>query len=46
MNGTTLETVSRTLTAWERDGLIDAGREQIVILKPHLLVTVAEDLPH
>lgn len=46
MNGTTLETVSRTLTAWERDGLIDAGREQIIILKPHLLVTVAEDLPH
>ncbi len=46
MNGTTLETVSRTLTAWERDGLIDAGREHIVILKPHTLVTIAEDLPH
>ncbi len=45
MNGTTLETTSRTLTAWERDGLIDAGREQITILKPHTLVTIAEDLP-
>jgi len=46
MNGTTLETVSRTLTAWEHEGLIDAGREQITILKPHALVTIAEDLPH
>jgi CRP-like cAMP-binding protein len=46
MNGTTLETVSRTLTAWEHQGLIEAAREQIVILKPHALVTIAEDLPH
>ncbi len=45
MNGTTLETVSRTLTAWEREGIIEAGREQIVILKPHQLVAIAEDLP-
>jgi CRP/FNR family transcriptional regulator, nitrogen oxide reductase regulator len=46
MNGTTLETVSRTLTAWEHEGLIEAGREQIAILKPHALVAIAEDLPH
>lgn len=46
MNGTTLETVSRTLTAWERDGIVQAGREQITILKPHALVVIAEDLPH
>jgi CRP-like cAMP-binding protein len=46
MNGTTLETVSRTLTAWERDGIVQAGREQIRILKPHALVVIAEDLPH
>lgn len=45
MNGTTLETVSRTLTAWERDSIVDAGREQVVILKPHALVLIAEDLP-
>jgi CRP-like cAMP-binding protein len=46
LNGTTLETVSRTLTAWEREGIIEAGREHIVILKPHQLVVIAEDLPH
>lgn len=46
MNGTTLETVSRTLTAWGRDSIIDAKREQVVILKPHALVLIAEDMPH
>lgn len=45
LNGTTLETVSRTLTTWEADGIVEAGREQIVILRPHTLVTIAEDLP-
>ncbi|HVO43287.1 MAG TPA: Crp/Fnr family transcriptional regulator [Aggregatilineales bacterium] len=45
MNGTTLETISRTLSAWEADQIIAAGREQIVILKPHALVRIAEDLP-
>jgi CRP-like cAMP-binding protein len=45
LNGTTLETVSRTLTAWERDGIVDAGREQIKILMPHALVLIAEDMP-
>jgi len=45
MNGTTLETISRTLTNWERDGLIDAAREHLTILRPHQLVVIAEDLP-
>ena len=45
MNGTTLETISRTLTAWESAGVIEANREQIVILKPHALVRIADDLP-
>ncbi|MBX3086405.1 MAG: Crp/Fnr family transcriptional regulator [Anaerolineae bacterium] len=45
MNGTTLETISRTLTTWERDGLIDAAREHLTVLKPHQLVVIAEDLP-
>ncbi|MCE7947161.1 MAG: Crp/Fnr family transcriptional regulator [Chloroflexi bacterium CFX4] len=45
MNGTTLETVSRTLTAWQREGLLDAGREQITLIKPHDLVLIADDLP-
>jgi CRP-like cAMP-binding protein len=45
MNGATLETVSRILSAWEREGLVDSGREQIIILKPHALIVIAEDLP-
>ncbi len=45
MNGTTLYTVSRTLSQWEQSGLIRAGREQIIILRPHGLVSIAEDLP-
>ncbi len=44
MNGTTLETVSRTLAAWERSGIVSAGREHVTILKQDDLVTIAEDL--
>lgn len=44
MNGTTLETISRTLSAWEDDGIVESAREQIVILKPHALVKIADDL--
>jgi CRP-like cAMP-binding protein len=43
--GTTLSTASRTLSNWDRLGLIDAGRERVTILAPHRLVAVAEDLP-
>lgn len=45
MSGTTLFTVSRTLSQWESKGLIKAGREQVTILFPHGLVVIAEDLP-
>jgi CRP-like cAMP-binding protein len=45
MSGTTLFTVSRTLSQWESQGIIKSGREKIVILFPHGLVTIAEDLP-
>jgi CRP-like cAMP-binding protein len=45
MNGTTLETISRTLTAWEHDGIIDSKREQIIIVQPHALMKIADDLP-
>ena len=44
MSGTTLYTVSRVLTEWERQGLIASGREYIRILQPHGLVRVAEGL--
>lgn len=42
MCGTTLFTVSRTLNEWERKGLLDIGREKVVILQPHGLVEIAE----
>jgi CRP-like cAMP-binding protein len=45
MTGTTLFTVSRLLSAWEADGLLDAGRERVLIRRPHGLVRIAEDLP-
>ncbi|MBI3739048.1 MAG: winged helix-turn-helix domain-containing protein, partial [Chloroflexi bacterium] len=44
MSGTTLYTVSRVMAEWERQGLVQLGREQIRIIKPHELVKVAEGL--
>lgn len=41
-SGTTLYTVSRTLSAWEKKGWIKSGREQITITNPHALVQFAE----
>ncbi len=43
--GTTLSTASRTLSAWDQQGIVDAGRERVTILKAHALVELAEDLP-
>ncbi|WP_165839071.1 Crp/Fnr family transcriptional regulator [Roseicella frigidaeris] len=34
MAGTTLHTVSRTLSEWERRGLVSSGRQRVVILNP------------
>jgi CRP-like cAMP-binding protein len=45
MTGTTLFTVSRLISGWEHDGLVEAGRQRVVIKKPHELVKIAEDLP-
>jgi CRP/FNR family transcriptional regulator, nitrogen oxide reductase regulator len=44
MSGTTLYTVSRTLSDWERQGLVDAGRERVLIRNPHGVVSIAEEL--
>jgi CRP-like cAMP-binding protein len=44
MSGTTLFTVSRTLNEWEREGLLKIGRERVVIVEPHALVRIADDL--
>lgn len=42
MSGTTLYTVSRLFSEWERQGAIKAGREKIAIVKPHELVRIAD----
>jgi CRP/FNR family transcriptional regulator, nitrogen oxide reductase regulator len=44
MSGTTLFTVSRTLNEWERSGLLEIGRERVVICDPHGLVRIADEL--
>ena len=46
MTGTTLYTVSRVFKVWEQRGLVRSKRQQVLILFPHGLVTIAEDLPH
>ncbi len=42
MTGTTLYTVSRLLSEWERKGIIKTGREKILVLNPHELVRIAD----
>lgn len=42
MTGTTLHTVSRTLSAWEEKGLVEGSRQRIVIREPHKLFMLAE----
>jgi CRP-like cAMP-binding protein len=45
MTGTTLYTVSRILSRWAHQGLVEVGRERVLIRNPHALVVIAEDLP-
>ena len=45
MTGTTLYTVSRVLSRWEEEDIIEAGREKVLIKHPPRLVVIAEDLP-
>jgi CRP/FNR family transcriptional regulator, nitrogen oxide reductase regulator len=44
LSGTTLHTVSRILSDWQRAGLVDVGREQVTVTHPHELVLIAEEL--
>jgi CRP/FNR family transcriptional regulator, nitrogen oxide reductase regulator len=44
MTGTTLYTVSRLLSEWERKKIIETGRERIKIIKPHDLVRISDGL--
>ena len=42
MTGTTLHTVSRILSAWEQQGLVEGGRQRIVIRNVSKLLTLTE----
>ena len=44
MTGTTLYTVSRLFSEWERQQIIETAREKIKIIKPHDLVRIADGL--
>jgi len=42
MTGTTLYTVSRLLSEWERRGIVETGRGRIRLLKPHDIVKIVD----
>ncbi|MFL6811806.1 MAG: Crp/Fnr family transcriptional regulator [Bradyrhizobium canariense] len=42
MTGTTLHTVSRILSGWEQQGLVESGRQRIILRDPHGIVVLAE----
>jgi CRP-like cAMP-binding protein len=44
MTGTTLYTVSRILSRWESEGIVDSVRQRVTVLTPHALVTLADEL--
>jgi CRP-like cAMP-binding protein len=41
MTGTTLHTVSRMLSAWEKQGLVSSQRKRITVCDPHQLVLIS-----
>ncbi|MDH5528532.1 MAG: Crp/Fnr family transcriptional regulator [Paracoccaceae bacterium] len=41
MTGTTLHTVSRLLSAWEKQGILESARRHIVVTDPHRLVQLS-----
>jgi CRP-like cAMP-binding protein len=41
MTGTTLHTVSRLLSAWERDGIVRSTRRHVTVTAPHRLVVLS-----
>lgn len=48
MTGSTLHTVSRLLSAWEKQGIVSSTRKHIVVTDPHrlVLISVAGGKPH
>lgn len=45
LTGTTLFTVSRVMSRWHEQGLIESGKGQVTICRPHEMVELADDLP-
>jgi len=41
MTGTTVHTVSRLLSAWQKDGMVKSTRKHIVVTDPHRLVLLS-----
>ena len=42
LSGTTLHTVSRILTAWEAAGLVEGGRQKLLLKKPDALLQIGD----
>lgn len=42
MTGTTLHTVSRILSSWETQGLVEGGRQRVIVRDPAKLTAIAE----
>jgi CRP-like cAMP-binding protein len=42
-SGTTIYTVSRSLSAWEKNGWVQSGRRRITVIDPHALMMFAEN---
>ena len=42
MTGTTLHTVSRLLSSWEKSGLVTSKRKKIIVCDPHQLTVLGE----
>lgn len=45
MTGTTLHTVSRMLSAWEKEGIVKSARKKITVCDPHQLVVLSTAKP-
>ncbi len=43
-SGTTLYSVSRTLSAWEKQGWVKTSREKIIVSDYHALISISENL--
>ena len=42
MAGTTLHTVSRILSAWQAAGLVQGGRQKLLVRDPHRLLLIGD----